>query len=1344
MKIQTDIRVATAVFILYAFLLLVPQKLQALSFRFIHYEAEDGLPSNTIRCITQDSRGFMWFGTDNGLCRFDGYTFKVFQTSAEDSTGLGSNYIYSLLEDSQRNFWIGTDEGLFLYDPEEESFSFFGNRTTDGTEIRSQISSIKEDKRGTVWFATLGLGVFSFSHDTKKLEQYTTDQPNSLYSNSICDLHVDKDGALWTVTSTIGGYPSRYNDRTGRFEPYKLKTTEQIANSLSLYAITEEQDGSLWLGSWANGICKVDVQTGRLTSYLEPEKNGGILHVHDMAVYRPGMLLVSSDDGLICFDTQTKKAMHMTATEFDDESLSDKFTYPIYKDREGGIWIGTYYGGVNYLSPQKEQVEGYKHSLYRNSVSGNIISRFCEDEKGNLWIGTDDGGLSYFDTKNGTFTNYLPKTGENSLSYHNIHALLLDGDKLWIGTYSGGLNVLDLKTKQFKLYTTHPDDSRTIDSNSIYSLFKDDEERIWIGSMSGISYYNKVENVFVRIKKTETTTSDILQDRDGRLWFATSGKGIFRYDPNTEEWKQFLHEPGNSQSLPCNQINCLCSARGRLWIGTDNGLCYYEPEEERFVPVSLEISGISIRTIIAERDNLWITTTNGLITYQPDTRESRAYFKSDGLQSSQFNLKSGLLASSGLLYLGTNNGFSVLNPAAVFENSYIPPVVITNLQIFNRDVEIRPNGILRKSISYTDKIELASNENVFSVEYAALSFSVPDKNQYKYKLERFDKEWNIVGNQRKATYTNLPAGTYTLQISASNNDGKWNEEGTTLTIVIHPPFWKTTTAYTLYLILLSGAAGGLFYLSRRRTERLHNARIRQLQREKEKELHDAKINFFTLIAHEIRTPVSLIIGPLEKIMDNLSALPPALQNNLKIIDRNSQRLLSLVNQLLDFRKAEQDAFIIRFSRQDIAELLQNLYVRFKPMAEQNGITLSMLTENKKLTADVDAEALTKIISNLLTNALKYAKDKIVIECSETDRYLTIRVTDNGCGISAQEQKNIFRPFYQITRNSKAGTGLGLSLVKLLTDAHHGMIEVESETGKYTTFTLTLPVRQKQADKPVQADMPGDILPEETSSETAGETRHEDSPTLLIVEDNSDLRTFLQDSFVSSYHILTAENGKEGLEELKNHPVDLIISDVMMPVMDGIAFCREVKSNLQYSHIPVVLLTARTDNASKLSGIRNGADVYLEKPFSIQVLRAQVDNLLESRKTLRKKFSEMPFVPLDSIAGNDADKEFLSRLNEIIEANLANTDFSINTLAEKLGISRSGLFSKIRDLAEMTPNELIQVVRLKKAATLLSARKYRINEICYLVGFTNPSYFSKCFQKQFGMQPKEFMNTKQNE
>lgn len=1332
-------------------LLLCP-KAVAERFRFRHYEIENGLPSNTVRTLTQDSRGFMWFGTENGLSRFDGYSFKNFQYDADAPFSIGSNYIYALYEDPNQDLWIGTDDGVYLYNPESECFSFFDKKTEKGTLIKSHISDIRADQQNNIWISSDSQGLFYYDRQKGALYQYSHESGNSNTpsSNMILFTYVDKENTVWVAPQRSLPIINKYDPSSRLFTTLELTLPNVDTNDFGVYAMIEDSNHTYWIGTWNHGLCKMDKESGRLEQFLVPGTVNGISHIHNIIEYEPGLLLVGSDDGLSIFNTQTYECTQMTASELKSSTLSDKFIYPVYKDQEGGLWIGTYYGGVNYAPPTKGHVEGYTHSSYFNSVGGNIISCFCEDDAGNIWIGADDGGLSCFDPIKKTFTNYMPQPGVNSLSYHNIHALYNDKDKLWIGTYSGGLNVFDLKTKRFKHYYPKAGDNSSLFGSSVYSIYRDNEQNLWIGTMEGICLYNPEKDNFIRMKDTGTTTIDILDDKRGNVWFATWGKGLFRYNKEDRSWHHHLYNAKDPTSLPSNQINSLhLDMHGTLWFGTDNGLTSYNSDNNSFVSAPLGVASQKINHIVSIEGTLWLSTMSGLVSYRPLDKTVRTFSKSDGLLSDQLNVKAGLLSSNGDLYLGSTNGFNIIRPEEIYDNNFTPPVYITNIQLFYKDLMIKQDGILRNSILYTDQIDLSYKESVFSIEFVSLSYNAPGKNQYKYKLEGFDKDWNLVGNQRKATYTNLPAGSYIFHVMGTNSDGIWNEKEKQLRIVIHPPFWQTTWAYILYAVLFFSTLGCIIYYIRLRAENKHRRGLRLLQHEKEKELQEAKINFFTFVAHEIRTPVSLIIAPLEKIMENTETMPKAIRDSFNIIDRNSQRLLNLVNQLLDFRKAEEGAFIIRFDRYDVYELLQNIYIRFKPLAEQKNITITFEMENQETKATLDAEAVTKIVSNLLTNALKHAKNKIAIRCYTEEEQLVIMVSDDGEGIRPEEQEGIFRPFYQVEKNKKPGTGIGLSLVKLLTDAHKGSIKVTSEPNVETSFILTLPIEQKITDPALHPAI--DILADDNTIKAAtpssvGTTDAPESdqpktekPILLVVEDNADMREFLSNNLQDSYQILVAKNGKQGLEQLRKQPVDIIISDVMMPVMDGLTFTNEVKKDLSFSHIPLILLTAKTDKDSKLTGMRSGADAYIEKPFSPQLLQAQMENLLLSRKNLRKKFSEMPFIPLQSVAGNKADEKFVARLNKIIEKNISNAEFSVDVLAEELNISRSGLFAKVKSLVDMTPNELIQLIRLKKAAQLLSEKEFRINEICYQVGFNNPSYFSKCFQKQFGMLPKDFHN-----
>ena len=663
--------------------------------------------------------------------------------------------------------------------------------------------------------------------------------------------------------------------------------------------------------------------------------------------------------------------------------------------------------------------------------------------------------------------------------------------------------------------------------------------------------------------------------------------------------------------------------------------------------------------------------------------------------------------------------------------------MITSLEIFNRKVQTDPDGILPAPIDRLKEIHLSYKDNVITLDYAALSYCSPEKNQYAYRLEGFDRQWNYVGSQHSTTYTNLPAGTYLFRVKASNNDNIWSDKEAVLKIVVHPPFYLSIPFKIGYVVLFICLILLLIRYFLKRSDKKHAEQIEQIQLNKEKEVHEAKINFFTMIAHEIRTPVSLIIGPLEKIMQSPISLPANVRSDLEIIDRNSQRLLYLVNQLLDFRKVEQNEMKMEFSSQPVKPLMKAVCERFQPSFKQKGIILSVDYPEDSFCADLDKEAITKVLSNLLSNANKYTKDRIkVIFSEQPDRHtFTIQVADNGKGMDKDEQSKIFKPFYQGAEN-KPGTGIGLSIVKGIVEAHHGMVEVTSQLEAGSVFTVVLPVHQQKVVR--KDDTPQ--LPEDILAEEPGMANHGNEQVMLIVDDNEDMTNFLSANFKSSYTLMTASDGVEALGILKKHEVSVIISDWMMPNMDGIELCKTVRANQLTSHIPFILLTAKTDTNSKIEGMNCGADVYVEKPFSLQYLEACIKNILELRSQLRRKFSQMPTIPINTIAENKTDMTFLEKMNRIIEENFANPELSVDFLAEQLCISRSGLFAKIKGLADITPNEMIQLVRLKKAATLLQESRYRINEVSYMVGFNNPSYFSKCFQKQFGIKPGEFVAT----
>ncbi|MFT3738510.1 MAG: two-component regulator propeller domain-containing protein [Breznakibacter sp.] len=1320
-------------------------------FSFRHYKAGDGLSFNSARNIIQDRNGFIWIGTEDCLNRFDGYNFKIYRI--DSNKNLVSNYISALYEDHSGLIYIGTDKGISTFDPVLEKFSRFTAKTLDGISVSSEVNNIIVDRNSDIWISTWGQGVFKYDIRTQTLDQFKPIVDHNTSCDMINYVFADKNNTIWLATRAKEML-FRFDERDKEFKPFPLRDANGNAISGNIYKIIEDSYHNLWLGTWNQGLAKIELATQQVAYYLPPDKPNGIMHIHEIFEYKPHILMVGSDDGLSIFNTSTLSHTLVTPSETDPSSLSDKFVYPIFRDREGGIWIGTYYGGVNYLPPSGRVFERFTHSKYTNSVNGNVIGGFAEDKSGNIWIASDDGGLNMLDIRTGRFKAFTPKPSGNCISFYNIHGLCWDDDKLWIGTYSGGLNVYDTKTGLFKHYTSEANNPNTLDGTSVYSIFKDKHKQMWVASMSGINLYNRANDCFVRIKSLGSITVDIEEDTQGMLWFATQGKGLFRYDPQLNQWTNFTNNPNDENSLAGNQVNCISiDHKGGLWVGTATGLCHYDPGTSSFSPVDLNVPSNSICCVIDDNDFLWLTTAKGLVRYSKSNGNCQVFTKKDGLLSDQFIFNSGFKSSSGKIYVGMASGFNVFCPKNIASNTFIPPVVINRLEIFNKEVEMGNYGTLNESGSSFKQIDLSYRDNVFSFGFVALSYHNPEKNKYAYKLEGFDHDWNFVSNQLKATYTNLPAGNYMFRVKASNNDGIWNEQGASVNVVIHPPVWKTMPFKILYVIILLALLALLVRMFMLRTDRKHRQRIEQLNREKEKEVYDAKIGFFTMIAHEIRTPVSLIIGPLEKMMATQTNMPETIKKDLNIIDRNSQRLLLLVNQLLDFRKAEQGALVVNLVRTNVYELLKGIHDRFLPLIDQHGIEFVFDCPDKKFDADIDQEFITKITSNFLSNAIKFAASKIVLAGRINTSVATfdIQVTDDGPGIADHEKEKIFAPFYQVNLHHKSGTGIGLSLVKNLADAHKGSISVTDAFPSGASFAVTLPLYGNGYQTEKSTTFVPDLLPQPSNREALEDTVLLDPdhspgsrPFLLIVEDNPEMRNFLRDNFIDDYQILLAEDGTDGLDKIKSAEVNLVISDLMMPRMDGLTFCRELKSNVLTSHIPIIMLTAKADTDSKIEGLNCGADAYIEKPFSVKFLKAQIRNLIESRKVLRNKFAEMPFVPINSIAGNQADEEFLVRMNAIIEENIGNTDFSIDILAERLCISRSGFFSKIKSLSGITPNELIQVVRLKKAAELLSANQYRINEVAYMVGYNDPSYFSKCFVKQFGIRPGDFISRYRSE
>lgn len=1290
--------------------------------RFRNFTMENGLLANTVRNVVQDANGFIWMGSDNGLCRYDGVGIKPFRILEN-----GVDQYVSCLLAVADGLYVGTDHGAFFFDFPTEGFRRIIPTFT------GSVCSFCADKDGNIWMTTLADSVVCYTPESGQVLAYRNPVEGRVGSK----IFVDNNNQLWLYAGSVQDMLHRFNKATGQFHRVVTDIPDSHAGS---YAMTQTADGSLWLGTWTGGLYRLD-DNDHVEQFLNPQLSMIGTHIHQLYELPDHHLLICCDDGLIDYNLQDRSWVRVADPDH-SESINSRFVYSALTDAEGGLWFSTFYGGVNYVSPVSERFVSFQNREGEWGLQGSVIGRFCEDAQGRVWIASDDGGLNCFQGGHGSAFLDFPK--RKQFLKMNIHALCIDGDDLWIGTYSDGIVRMNVNTG----HTVEFSVEQGLDGSSCYALYLDREGHIWASTMQGICLYNRESSSFQLLKNIGALTIDIDEDAQGNLWFSTQGGGIWRYQPSSGQWRNYRHQPDDDASLPSDQVNCLTmTADHKVWIGTESGFCLYDEASDGFVLQLLDIPSTDVRSIIEVGQYLWLSTAKGVVRYNKQ-RDVLIFNKYDGLVSEQFQPNSGLKASDGRIYFGSVRGFNAFYPYQIHVNRLSPKVMVTGLKIYNKEVPVGQKP-LTLSPSHISQLDLSYHDDMFSLSFASLSYCSPEKNQYAYMLDGFDKSWNYCGNRNEAAYTNVPSGTYTFRVKATNNDGVWSEQEATLRIVVHPPFWLTWWAKLLYLLLAVGALWLFMHYRLRKAELRHREEMQRLNEQTAAEVQSARLRFFTTIAHEIRTPVSLIIGPLEILKQNLNTVDSANASNtlsplVGIIDRNAQRLLTLVNQLLDFSKVQQEGVQMHFALQNIRNVMQSVAERFQPTLQQKDIVLTVKYPADGFVAMVDAEGLTKVISNLMTNAAKYAKNKVSLlgHVDADGKKFSIVVEDDGIGISEGEQKKIFNAFYQ-ARDNKPGTGIGLSIVETIVKQHHGSVSVSSKIGHGARFIVTLPTLQETAvdtspetagaDKVDGTAMTAEERMIGDAVESAGEV-----PTVLIVEDDADMLSFLSSHFAQHYTVLTASNGQEAVDMLQHNVVTLIVSDWMMPEMDGAEFCRWVRTERSTSHIPLIMLTAKTDEDSKAQSMDLGADVFIEKPFSMKYLDACIKNLIDRRRELMRRFSKQPGQSIAPLASNSVDNEILVRMNQLIEDNIANAELSVNFLAEQLNMSRSGLFAKIKSLTDVTPNEMIQVVRLRRAAQLLAEGQYRVNEVCYMVGFSSPSYFTKCFQKQFGKKPGEWM------
>lgn len=1278
-----------------------------------HITMLDGLPTNTVRSIMQDKDGFIWMGSDNGLCRYDGYEVKRYRNPL-----ISDQFVGSVVQVGQ-TLLVGTSHGAFIFDVRTGEFRQMSK------SITSTVNAITVDADGDIWVATAGQGLYCYQPGSKACVHYNVKGSNG----SFTAVFADNDNQVWALTRQGRGV---YHFNKAR-KAFDIVPIHGDVGHIDGMCMAQGLDGTVLIGTWDSGLLALH-RDGKVERLMNSVNNGTATHIHTIYNDSPNVVYIGCEEGLLRYDMQRHTTQMVTGGGF--TPASDRFVYAVTRDREGGLWMGTFYGGVTYFSPLGERFASY--TVDGDMLRGSVVSRFCEQAGTLVWIATDDGGLNCYNMRENRFVDF---PGKSVLSGMNVHGLWAEKGTLWVGTYGNGIFRLNTTTGAMKAYSM----DNLVGKASCYAIMRDRRGRLWAASMENAYIFDNKLDSFRLVKNLKTMTVDIEEDRRGNVWFATQGNGLWCFTAKGQ-WKHYEHSE-DSTSICSNTINSIReSMSGRLYIATYDGLCEYVPSRDCFRHVYVKSPNQNFMGLAINNDEIWLSSTKALLRLEPGGNV-QIYNSYDGLLDGPFQPNACMMASDGRVWLGSVNGVNAFYPYQIKANKNEPHVVITGFEFPGHDNPEMDS--LSGVLSHRNGVVVEYSENMFTIHFSALSYVSPEKNRYQYMLKGFDDDWIDAGTENKATYTNISPGTYTFMVRACNNDGVWTKQPAMLKVTVHPPFYWSLPAKIFYVILIGFLIWFYVHARLRKAERRHQREMEAASERKEQELRDAQLHFFTMIAHEIRTPVTLIIGPLEslkerwrKAMAERKVSGEATQT-LDVIDRNAHRLLTLVNQLLDYNKVQQHGMQMHFQVCNISQLMHAVAERFIPTLKQKNVTLTVDYPADSFTAVVDSEALTKIMSNLMTNATKYTKSKVRLSCIPDGDNFRIEVEDDGVGISDDEQKKIFRAFYQ-ARDNKPGTGIGLSIVKNLVGAHHGTVTVKSKVGVGSLFTVTLPVSQPDVAIGEEKALPVTEKEEEVSVQNVEAVKPEEEgsglPAVLVVEDDEDLLHYLSDNFKPNYRVYTAENGVQALEVLKKTDVSLIVSDWMMPEMDGAELCRKVRANRKTSHIPFIMLTAKTDDDSKTLSMDCGADAFIEKPFSMKYLEAAIRNLIDMRRQLQQKYSHSPVEPITQLASSSVDTEFLKRIKQVIEENVSNHDFGVVMLAEQMGVSRSGLFAKIKALADMTPNEMIQVERLKKAAEMLKEHKYRINEVCFAVGFNSPGYFSKCFQKQFGVKPIDYANS----
>jgi len=1432
---------------------------------FKHYSVEDGLSQNTVMAILQDRKGFMWFGTWDGLNKFDGYQFTIFKSLPGDNSNISTNRIDLIHEDKFGFIWIQTYDGKFhRFDPGTEKFNSFpktSNRYSYGIERKKRFF---ESSNGDIWIATNELGAIRAIQNIKDNElsfvSYSTTSELKISSNKVNfileddrkNIWLGTDNGLFSVNSTqnksepekkisgnaffsafVTGKNLFFGDNEGNL--WIIKNREKIIDKIYLGKKTIITDiksidqNNLLITSDKAGFFLFNINSKSLKSF----NSGNNPNIYSDSFYSVIIdsyqiaWLESEFEGVTRFKLSDLSVKHFRPATDAVNRISLSRNFMVFEDIDKRLWVNPNGGGFSLYNRQKDLLENFYNAPGSSeSKFSNVIHSAYSDDKGNLWMCSYNKGLEKICFSKSKFRNIAVNKTVNSITSNEIRAIyqlknskilvatkdgfirsfdsnfiqtgLLDvtgnfsangsalkdlaycffedsQKNIWIGTKGKGLIKLIPSDKsnnpRYRLirYLNNPLDYKSLSSDNVYSIIEDKQGRILVGTFGGglnviqpetndrINFIN-FKNQFMSFPINNCSKiRDMIQDKDGTIWVATANGLLQIEDLLTSKMKLYYIQKisNESESLSNNDVHALHIDReGKLWLGTfGGGLNRLVEKSGENKPAKFEIfttktglnSDIVLSILEDKTGSLWFSSENNISKYDKKNGQFQNYQTFEGLKESHFSESAGLFTQKGEILFGSNIGFTYLIPSEITKNTLIPNLEFTRFQLFNQDVKLTDkDSPLKMSIGYADEIRLKHNHSVFSIEYAALDFSGSEKINYAFMLEGFEKDWNYVQKQRKATYTNLPKGTYYFKVKSTNNEGLWVDNIKTIKVVVLPSFWETYFAYFIYVVFFLSILYLVYYITRKFEKLKHDVEI-------EHKISDIKLRFFTNISHELRTPLTLITAPIENIL-NQEKISANVHEQLLVVKSNSDRMLRMINQILDFRKIQNKKMRLKIQLTSLDALLINICSNFNKEALDKNIEYKFDDLRKDTDVWIDQDKTDMIFYNLLSNAFKFTSSGKKIEVTMTlnsQGNAVVKVIDQGIGIPLEKRNVLFERFTSANEINSIpgirGTGIGLNLVKELADLHQATIEVESEQGKGTTFTVTFLAGKEHYGTDVDFVM-ADFNDEKSESEEHLVTFREDEvhiskrdlPLILIVEDNEEMKEFLRKVISIHYHVVTASNGEEGLKMVENHIPDLIISDLMMPVMDGLQLTEAVKSNENTCHIPVILLTAKSAIESKLEAMKHGADDYITKPFSPVFLEARVENMLEQRRKLQEVFRKrlMDLQPSDNNTVSQ-DEVFIAKLLEFMDKNIENSELTVDEMVSEMAMGRTVFFNKLKSLTGLAPIEFIRELRIKRAAQLLKSGDFNVSQITYMIGMSDSRYFSKCFKKVYGVTPSEY-------